>query len=65
MSGPAGQEGIRMTVRNLAIWGVVIAVLIALYTVIYPGSKTQTSNEISYSQILQNCLLYTSPSPRD
>ena len=42
-----------MTVRNLAIWGVVIAVLIALYTVIYPGSKTQTSNEISYSQLLQ------------
>ena len=42
-----------MTLRNLAIWGVVIAVLIALYTLIYPGTKTQTSNEISYSQLLQ------------
>ncbi len=42
-----------MTVRNLAIWGVVILVLVALYTVIYPGSKTQASNEISYSQLLQ------------
>ena len=42
-----------MTLRNLAIWGVVVAVLVALYTVVSPGGKTKPANEITYSQLLQ------------
>jgi cell division protease FtsH len=42
-----------MNLRNLAIWGVIVAVLITLYSVMSPGSKTGgAAGEISYSQLL-------------
>jgi cell division protease FtsH len=43
----------RMTWRNLLIWGVIIVVLIGLYGVLNQGQKTPTSTEITYSQLLQ------------
>ena len=42
-----------MTVRNMVIWAIIIAVMVALYVVVYPTSKSAPSNEISYSQLLQ------------
>jgi len=41
-----------MNLRNMAIWGVIVAVLITLYSVISPASRTGTAGEISYSQLL-------------
>jgi len=39
--------------RNLAIWGVIIVALIALYSVMNPMTKTgQTAGEITYSELL-------------
>jgi cell division protease FtsH len=42
-----------MTVRNMVIWAIIIAVMVALYVVVYPTSKSAPANEISYSQLLQ------------
>jgi cell division protease FtsH len=39
--------------RNLAIWGVIVVVLIALYSVLNPSAHTNAAGEISYSQLLQ------------
>jgi cell division protease FtsH len=47
------KEGDRMTLRNLAIWGVVVAVLIALYVAISPPTKTTAPSDIPYSQLMQ------------
>jgi len=42
-----------MNLRNLAIWGVIVAVLITLYSVMNPGGKSGgAAGEISYSQLL-------------
>jgi cell division protease FtsH len=43
-----------MNLRNLAIWGVIIAVLVTLYSVMNPqqGKAGGASSEISYSQLL-------------
>ena len=41
-----------MNLRNLAIWGVIIAVLITLYSVMNPGTKATAAGEISYSELL-------------
>ena len=41
-----------MNLRNLAIWGVIIAVLITLYSVMNPGGRTGASSTITYSQLL-------------
>jgi cell division protease FtsH len=41
-----------MNLRNLAIWGVIVAVLITLYSVMNPGSRAGPTGEISYSQLL-------------
>ncbi|WP_158916363.1 ATP-dependent zinc metalloprotease FtsH [Caulobacter sp. S45] len=42
-----------MNLRNLAIWGVIVVVLIALYSVLNPSAHTTAAGEISYSQLLQ------------
>ncbi|MGC1302187.1 MAG: ATP-dependent zinc metalloprotease FtsH [Caulobacteraceae bacterium] len=42
-----------MNLRNLAIWGVIVVVLIALYSVLNPSARTSAAGEISYSQLLQ------------
>ena len=43
-----------MNLRNLAIWGVIVVVIIALYSVLNPNSHgANAPNEISYSQLLQ------------
>ena len=42
-----------MNLRNLAIWGVIVVVLIALYSVLNPSAHTNAAGEISYSQLLQ------------
>ena len=41
-----------MNLRNLAIWGVIVAVLITLYSVLNPGVKSTSAGEITYSQLL-------------
>ncbi len=43
-----------MNLRNLAIWGVIVVVIIALYSVLNPNTHgANAANEISYSQLLQ------------
>ena len=43
-----------MNLRNLAIWGVIVVVIIALYSVLNPSSHaTGGAGEISYTQLLQ------------
>ena len=43
-----------MNLRNLAIWGVIVVVIIALYSVLNPSSHTAgAAGEISYTQLLQ------------
>jgi len=42
-----------MNLRNLAIWGVIVAVLITLYSVINPAGRSGAAGEISYSDVLQ------------
>ena len=43
-----------MNLRNLAIWGVVVVVIIALYSVLNPNTHAANgAGEISYSQLLQ------------
>ncbi len=41
-----------MNLRNLAIWGVIVAVLVTLYSVMNPSTKSTAGAEISYSQLL-------------
>jgi cell division protease FtsH len=41
-----------MNLRNLAIWGVIVAVLITLYSVMNPTGRGGAASEISYSQLL-------------
>jgi len=41
-----------MNLRNLAIWGVIIVVLIGLYSMMTGGARTTGVSEISYSQLL-------------
>jgi len=41
-----------MNMRNMAIWGVVVVVLIGLYSMMSGGGQTANSREITYSQLL-------------
>jgi cell division protease FtsH len=41
-----------MNLRNLVIWGVIIVVLIGLYSMVTGGGKAAGASEISYSQLL-------------
>src|SRR4051812_3981804 len=41
-----------MNLRNLVIWGVIIVVLIGLYSMVTGGGKAAGAAEISYSQLL-------------
>jgi len=41
-----------MNLRNLAIWGVIVVVLIGLYSMMTGGGRAATTSEISYSQLL-------------
>ena len=40
-----------MNLRNLAVWGVIVMILIALYSVISPGGGAG-ANELSYTQLM-------------
>ncbi|HET6970658.1 MAG TPA: ATP-dependent metallopeptidase FtsH/Yme1/Tma family protein, partial [Phenylobacterium sp.] len=42
-----------MNLRNLVIWGVIVVVLIGLYSMMTGGGRAATSHEIPYSQLLQ------------
>lgn len=42
-----------MNMRNIALWAVIAALLIALFSVLNPNGSTAPRNEISYSQMLQ------------
>ena len=41
-----------MNLRNLVIWGVIVVVLIGLYSMVTGGGKAAGATEISYSQLL-------------
>ncbi|WP_374573789.1 ATP-dependent zinc metalloprotease FtsH [Phenylobacterium sp.] len=41
-----------MNLRNLAIWGVIVVVLIGLYSMMTGGGHAAATSEISYSQLL-------------
>jgi cell division protease FtsH len=41
-----------MTLRNLAIWGVIALLAAGLYSMVTQGAKTAAGGEISYSQLL-------------
>ena len=41
-----------MNLRNLAIWGVIVVILLGIYSAMNPSSKSGTVGEISYSQLL-------------
>ncbi|HEV7383270.1 MAG TPA: ATP-dependent zinc metalloprotease FtsH, partial [Phenylobacterium sp.] len=41
-----------MNLRNLAIWGVIVVVLIGLYSMVTGGGKAASAGEITYSQLL-------------
>jgi cell division protease FtsH len=41
-----------MNLRNLAIWGVIVVVLIGLYSMMTGGGQAAANSEISYSQLL-------------
>src|SRR5665213_1164210 len=41
-----------MNLRNLAIWGVIVLALFAVYSVMTSGSRAANSGEVSYSQLL-------------
>src|ERR1700733_1905654 len=41
-----------MNLRNLAIWGVIIVVVVGLYTMMNQGAQKGVSGEVSYSQLL-------------
>jgi len=42
-----------MNLRNLVIWGVIVVVLIGLYSMMTGGGRAAGSNDITYSQLLQ------------
>ena len=42
-----------MPMRNIALWVVIAALLIALFSFMQPGSDAARANEISYSQMLE------------
>jgi cell division protease FtsH len=42
-----------MNLRNLVIWGVIVVVLIGLYSMMTGGGRAAGVNEITYSQLLQ------------
>ena len=43
-----------MNLRNLVIWGVIVVVLIGLYSMMTGGGRGAASNqEVTYSQMLQ------------
>ncbi len=41
-----------MNLRNLAIWGVIVVILLGIYSAMNPSSKSGAVGEISYSQLL-------------
>ncbi|MFI4951451.1 MAG: ATP-dependent metallopeptidase FtsH/Yme1/Tma family protein, partial [Caulobacterales bacterium] len=41
-----------MNLRNLAIWGIIVVVLIGLYSMVTGGGKAASAGEITYSQML-------------
>ena len=41
-----------MNMRNMAIWGVIVVVLIGLYSMMSGGGQAANSREITYSQLL-------------
>src|SRR5260221_13633878 len=41
-----------MNLRNLPIWGVIVVVLIGLYSMVTGGGKAASAGEITYSQLL-------------
>ena len=43
-----------MNLRNLVIWGVIVVVLVGLYSMITGGGKGSAAGEISYSQLLSH-----------
>jgi cell division protease FtsH len=43
-----------MTLRNLAIWGVIALLGLGLYSMVTQGAKTAGGGELSYSQLLSN-----------
>src|SRR5689334_258546 len=42
-----------MNLRNFVIWGVIIVVLIGLYSMMTGGGRSTGAKEISYTQLLQ------------
>ncbi len=42
-----------MTLRNLAIWGVIIVVLVGLYSVLQSGNRTGPNQPVSYTELLK------------
>jgi cell division protease FtsH len=42
-----------MNLRNLVIWGVIVVVLIGLYSMMTGGGRAAGASEITYSQLLQ------------
>src|SRR3954471_5533922 len=50
---PGNWIGPRMNLRNLVIWGVIIVVLIGLYSMMTQGARSANgARDISYSQLL-------------
>ncbi len=43
-----------MTLRNLAIWGVIALLAAGLYSMVTQGAKTAAGGELSYSELLAN-----------
>ena len=41
-----------MNLRNMVIWGVVVVVLIGLYSMMAGGGRAASQSEISYSELL-------------
>lgn len=41
-----------MNLRTMVIWGVIVVVLIGLYSMMAGGSRTSGQQEITYSQLL-------------
>ncbi len=41
-----------MNLRNMVIWGVIVVVMIGLYSMMAGGNRTNTPNDLSYSQLL-------------
>src|SRR5438105_15666315 len=42
-----------MNLRNLVIWGVIVVVLIGLYSMMTGGGRAAGASEITYSQLLE------------